>query len=68
MMGTEGNLGEMLGLGLAPTWASSMRLQLAGNYGEIFEDSPWCPNTPVGLARGLNASWTDGGTSLLTTI
>ncbi|MEM6477956.1 MAG: amino acid ABC transporter substrate-binding protein, partial [Pseudomonadota bacterium] len=31
-----------------------------GNYGELFEGNIG-ETTPIGLARGLNAQWTDGG-------
>jgi general L-amino acid transport system substrate-binding protein len=31
-----------------------------GNYGEIFAQHIG-ENTPIGLARGLNAQWTEGG-------
>ena len=31
-----------------------------GNYGESFE-AHLGKKTPIGLARGLNAQWTDGG-------
>ena len=31
-----------------------------GNYGEIFEKNIG-ESTPIGLARGLNAQWTEGG-------
>ncbi|MHC0054288.1 amino acid ABC transporter substrate-binding protein [Actibacterium sp. D379-3] len=57
MLGTEGNLGEMLGL--SADWAKNAILA-GGNYGEIFEKNIG-EATPIGLARGLNAQWTDGG-------
>jgi len=57
MMGTEGNLGEMLGLDA--DWAVRV-IAAEGNYGEIFENHLG-PNTQIGLERGLNAQWTDGG-------
>ncbi len=57
MLGTEGNLGEMLGL--SADWGVQV-LSAVGNYGEIFEGNIG-ENTPIGLARGLNAQWTDGG-------
>jgi general L-amino acid transport system substrate-binding protein len=31
-----------------------------GNYGEIY-DRTVGPDTPLGLERGINAQWTDGG-------
>jgi general L-amino acid transport system substrate-binding protein len=57
LLGTEGNMGEMLGLE-----ADWMRNVIAGvgNYGEIFAQNIG-ESTPIGLARGLNAQWTDGG-------
>ena len=57
LLGTEGNLGEMLGL--EADWAVKA-ISAGGNYGELFEKNIG-ENTPVGLARGLNAQWTDGG-------
>jgi len=57
LLGTEGNLGEMLGL--SSDWALNA-IKAGGNYGEIFEKYIG-ETTPIGLARGLNAQWTDGG-------
>ncbi len=57
LLGTEGNLGEMLGL--PADWAVKA-LAVSGNYGEIFEANIG-ESTPIGLARGLNAQWTNGG-------
>ncbi|MCY3874385.1 MAG: amino acid ABC transporter substrate-binding protein [Rhodobacteraceae bacterium] len=57
LMGTEGDLGGMIGLDKA--WAQRA-IAAGGNYGEIFERHIG-ENTPIGLARGLNAQWTDGG-------
>ncbi|MDF1856936.1 amino acid ABC transporter substrate-binding protein [Pseudooceanicola sp.] len=57
LLGTEGNLGEMLGL--SADWAKNA-IKVGGNYGEIFETTIG-ENTAIGLARGLNALWTDGG-------
>ena len=57
MLGVEGNQGEELGL--SADWAYNIIKQV-GNYGEIFERNIGM-NTPIGLARGLNALWTDGG-------
>ncbi len=57
MLGTEGNLGEMLGV---PSDFVVQIIKATGNYGEIFERFIG-ENTPIGLARGLNAQWTDGG-------
>ncbi|MEM1130337.1 MAG: amino acid ABC transporter substrate-binding protein [Pseudomonadota bacterium] len=57
LLGSEGNLGEMISL--EPDWAANA-IAAGGNYGEIFERFIG-ENTPIGLARGLNAQWTDGG-------
>ncbi|OIQ27625.1 MAG: amino acid ABC transporter substrate-binding protein [Alphaproteobacteria bacterium MedPE-SWcel] len=57
LLGTEGTLGEMLGL--EADWAVNA-LSVGGNYGEIFAKNIG-EDTPIGLARGLNAQWTDGG-------
>ncbi|MGR3519521.1 MAG: amino acid ABC transporter substrate-binding protein [Roseovarius sp.] len=57
LLGTEGNLGEMIGLD--SDWAVRA-LSAVGNYGEVFEKNIG-EKTPIGLARGLNAQWTDGG-------
>ncbi|MBO9476787.1 amino acid ABC transporter substrate-binding protein [Shimia sp. R11_0] len=57
LLGTEGTLGEMLGLDA--DWAKKA-IMAGGNYGELFEGNIG-ESTPIGLARGLNAQWTDGG-------
>ncbi|MBF9035787.1 transporter substrate-binding domain-containing protein [Rhodobacterales bacterium HKCCE2091] len=57
LLGTEGELGAMLGL--ENDWAVNVISQV-GNYGEVFERFIG-ESTPIGLARGLNAQWTDGG-------
>ncbi|MGJ8629086.1 MAG: amino acid ABC transporter substrate-binding protein [Sulfitobacter sp.] len=57
LLGTEGTLGEMLGLDAG--WAKAA-IMAGGNYGEIFAKNIG-EETPIGLARGLNAQWTDGG-------
>ena len=44
------------GLGLAPDFGAQVVTQV-GNYGEIFDTHL----TPLGLERGVNALWTDGG-------
>ena len=56
-LGTEGSMGEMLGLD--KNWAVNA-ISAVGNYGEIFERHLG-PNTPLALQRGLNASWKAGG-------
>lgn len=57
LLGSEGNLGQMLGLD--SEWAVRV-IRAAGNYGEIFAKTIG-EDTPIRLARGLNAQWTDGG-------
>jgi general L-amino acid transport system substrate-binding protein len=57
LLGTEGTLGAMLGLD--GDWAKRA-IMVGGNYGELFEDNIG-GSTPIGLARGLNAQWTEGG-------
>lgn len=57
LLGTEGTLGEMLGLDAE--W-SKRAIAAGGNYGEVFAKNIG-EETPIGLARGLNAQWTDGG-------
>jgi general L-amino acid transport system substrate-binding protein len=54
LLGLEGDLGAMFGLDNA--WAVRA-IAAVGNYGEIFEEHLG----PMGLERGLNAQWTDGG-------
>ena len=57
LLGTEGNLGGMMGLD--QDWAVNV-IKSVGNYGEIF-DRNIGPETPIALERGLNALWTEGG-------
>jgi general L-amino acid transport system substrate-binding protein len=47
------------GLGLEPGWAANV-IRAVGNYGEIFNRNVG-PDTPLGLERGLNDLWTNGG-------
>ncbi|WP_136683674.1 amino acid ABC transporter substrate-binding protein [Falsirhodobacter xinxiangensis] len=57
LLGTEGELGAMTGL--PNDWAKHA-IAAGGNYGEIFSATIG-EETPIGLARGLNAQWTQGG-------
>ena len=57
LLGVEGSQGEELGL--SKDWAYQVIKQV-GNYGEIFERNIGI-NTPIGIVRGLNALWTNGG-------
>lgn len=46
-------------LGLKPDWSRQVIRQV-GNYGEIF-NRHFGPDTPIGLDRGLNRLWSQGG-------
>jgi general L-amino acid transport system substrate-binding protein len=54
MLGLEGEFGAMFGL--ESDWAVQA-IEAVGNYGEIFERHL----APLGLERGMNGLWTDGG-------
>lgn len=56
-LGTEGNLGE--GLGLSNDFAAKI-IKHVGNYGEIY-DRNLGPKTNLNLPRGQNQLWTKGG-------
>ncbi len=57
LLGTLDDLGAMMGL---DTMWSANAIAAVGNYGEIF-DANIGESTPIGLARGLNAQWSNGG-------
>jgi general L-amino acid transport system substrate-binding protein len=57
LLGVEGEYGQMMGLD--GEWAKRA-IAASGNYGEIFAANIG-ESTPIGLARGLNALWTQGG-------
>ena len=57
IVGTDGNMGEILGLD--GDFMVNVISQV-GNYAEMFERNVGV-NTPLGLSRGANALWTDGG-------
>ena len=59
LLGTdpEGQQGTLLGLD--NDWVVDV-ITAVGNYGEIFERNVG-PNTVIGLDRGLNQLWTEGG-------
>ena len=57
ILGVEPGMGPLLGLG--DDWAANA-IAAVGNYGEIFERNVG-QDTPLGLPRGLNALWTQGG-------
>jgi general L-amino acid transport system substrate-binding protein len=55
--GTDGNLGEQLGL--TKDWVSRI-IKAVGNYGESFDRNVGA-GSKLGIARGLNRLWTKGG-------
>jgi len=57
LLGTEGDMGAQLGLE-ADAFANVIKT--VGNYGESF-DRNIGPDTAIGMSRGLNALWTQGG-------
>lgn len=57
LLGLEGGFGNTLGMD--DNWAVRA-ISSVGNYGEIFEQNLGV-NSTIGLARGLNAQWTQGG-------
>lgn len=57
LLGVSGEFGTALGV--PNDWAAQV-IKAVGNYGEIFERNVG-PNTPLGIARGVNALWVDGG-------
>jgi general L-amino acid transport system substrate-binding protein len=57
LLGTDGEFGTFIGLG--NDWAANT-IKAVGNYGEIFERNIGV-NTPLKIARGLNALWSNGG-------
>jgi general L-amino acid transport system substrate-binding protein len=57
LLGTEGSTGKVLGL--SKDWAYNIIKQV-GNYSEVYNRNVG-PDTPLMLARGVNALWTKGG-------
>jgi general L-amino acid transport system substrate-binding protein len=57
LLGTEGNYGEQLGL--TKDWAYRI-VKHVGNYGEVFERNIG-QESPLKIARGINALWNKGG-------
>jgi general L-amino acid transport system substrate-binding protein len=56
-VGTDGNLGEQLGL--TKDWLVRI-VKATGNYGESFERNVGS-GSKLGIARGLNNLWSKGG-------
>ncbi|MCB1507717.1 MAG: amino acid ABC transporter substrate-binding protein, partial [Hyphomicrobiaceae bacterium] len=57
LLGVEGAFGE--GIGISNQWALNA-ITAVGNYGEVFARNVG-PETELGIARGVNALWTEGG-------
>jgi general L-amino acid transport system substrate-binding protein len=57
ILGLEGPKGK--GLGLDDKWGYNIVKQV-GSYGESFEKNVG-KDSPLGIARGVNALWKDGG-------
>ena len=57
VFGTDGNLGEQLGL--TKDWVVRI-VKAVGNYGESFDRNVG-PGSKLGIARGLNQLWNKGG-------
>jgi general L-amino acid transport system substrate-binding protein len=56
LLGQEADSSIGAGLGLDNEWVVNI-IREVGNYGEVFDRNL----TPIGVPRGLNALWTDGG-------
>lgn len=57
LLGTTGDMGEKLGV---PADLGFRIIESVGNYGEMYDRNVG-PDTPLGLDRGLNALWNNGG-------
>lgn len=57
LIGTEGAYGTQIGL--TPDWAARI-LRLVGNYEEVFERNVGI-GSKLGIPRGINNLWTNGG-------
>ena len=57
LLGTDGKYGE--GVGLPADWVVRI-VKAVGNYGEIYDRNVG-PATPLGIERGINKLWTNGG-------
>jgi len=57
LLGTEGKFGE--GMGLSDDWALNI-ISKVGNYAEVFDRNVG-KGSPLGIPRGLNALWNQGG-------
>jgi general L-amino acid transport system substrate-binding protein len=57
LLGTDGDMGAKLGL---PDDFGLAIVKQVGNYGEMYDRNVG-PDTALGLERGINALWTNGG-------
>ena len=57
LLGAEGKFGE--GMGLPDDWAFNI-ISSVGNYAEVFDRNVG-KGSPLGIPRGLNALWNQGG-------
>ncbi len=57
LLGLDGSFGA--NMGISNDWAYHI-IRTVGNYAETFERNVG-KNTPLGIARGVNALWRDGG-------
>ena len=57
LLGEDGYMGPMLGLGMKFGYNI---IKQVGNYGESYERNVG-PNTPLAIERGLNNLWNNGG-------
>jgi general L-amino acid transport system substrate-binding protein len=57
IFGTDGNLGETLGL--TKDWFTRI-IKATGNYGEVFDRNVGA-GSKLGISRGLNQLWNKGG-------
>lgn len=57
LLGTDGDMGAKLGV---PDDFGYAIVKQVGNYGEMYDRNVG-PDTALGLERGINALWTDGG-------
>ena len=57
LVGAEGDFGK--GLGLSNAWAAQA-IKAVGNYGEMFDRNVGA-NSKLGIPRGLNELWSNGG-------
>ena len=57
LLGLDGTFGT--NMGIKNDWSYNI-IKAVGNYGEIFERNVGV-NTPLGIKRGYNAQWKDGG-------